>query len=50
MHIIITRPLEDSLGIISKFKILGNDVTHLPLLNIKKINYETVNISKPHPR
>ena len=43
MHIIITRPLEDSLGIISKFKILGNDVTHLPLLNIKKINYETVN-------
>ena len=43
MHIIITRPLEDSLEIISKFKILGNDVTHLPLLNIKKINYENVN-------
>ena len=40
MHIITTRPDEDSLQIISKFQILGHDVTHLPLLNIKKINYK----------
>ena len=43
MHIIITRPDEDSLDIISKFKILGHEVTHLPLLNIKKICYEKIN-------
>ena len=43
MHIIITRPDEDSLDIIYKFKILGHEVTHLPLLNIKKICYEKIN-------
>ena len=43
MHIIITRPIEDSLEIISKFKILGHKVTHLPLLNINKISHEIIN-------
>jgi|TARA_B110000438_G_scaffold137008_1_gene132397 uroporphyrinogen-III synthase len=45
MHIITTRPDEDSLQIISKFQILGHDVTHLPLLNIKKINYKKIDFS-----
>ena len=43
MHIIITRPINDSLEIISKFQILGHMVTHLPLLDIKKINYKKIN-------
>ena len=43
MHIIVTRPLDDSLEIISKFKILGHTITHLPLLNIKKIEYKKIN-------
>tara|TARA_B100001996_G_scaffold364314_1_gene333248 strand:- start:110 stop:808 length:699 start_codon:yes stop_codon:yes gene_type:complete len=45
MHIIITRPDDDSLDLISKFQILGHEVTHLPLLNIKKIHYEKINFS-----
>ena len=43
MNIVITRPIEDSLEIISKFKILGHTVIHLPLLDIKKVSYETIN-------
>ncbi len=43
MHIIITRPIDDSLEIISKFKTLGHKVTHLPLLDINKISHEIVN-------
>lgn len=37
MHILLTRPLEDSLIMIKKFKDLGHDVSHLPLLKIEKI-------------
>ncbi len=43
MHIIITRPIDDSLEIISKFKTLGHKVTHLPLLDINKISHEIIN-------
>ena len=45
MNIIITRPIDDSLEIISKFKILGHTVIHLPLLDIKKISYKTINFN-----
>ncbi len=42
MHILLTRPLEDCSEMIIKFKSLGNQVSHLPLLKIDKINhYET---------
>ena len=37
MHIIITRPIEDSLELIKNLKITHHTVTHLPLINIKKI-------------
>ena len=40
MHILLTRPLEDCSEMIIKFKSLGHQVSHLPLLNIEKINYE----------
>lgn len=36
MHILLTRPLEDSLPMIKRFKDLGHDVSHLPLLKIEK--------------
>ncbi len=45
MNIIITRPIDDSLEMISKFKILGHTVIHLPLLDIKKISYKTINFN-----
>ena len=37
MHIIITRPKEDSLNLIEKLRKLGHLVTHFPLIEIKKI-------------
>ena len=45
MHIVITRPKEDSINLIEKLKKLGHSVTHLPVIEIqrletKKINFE----------
>ena len=45
MHILLTRPLEDCSEMIMKFKSLGHQVSHLPLLNIEKIDYEQINYS-----
>ncbi len=45
MHILLTRPLIDCSDMILKFKSLGHQVSHLPLLNIEKINYEEINFS-----
>ena len=45
MHILLTRPLTDCSDMILKFKSLGHQVSHLPLLNIEKINYEEINFS-----
>ena len=45
MHILLTRPLEDCSEMIIKFKSLGNQVSHLPLLRIDKVNYEHINFS-----
>ena len=39
MHILLTRPLEDCSEMIMKFKSLGHQVSHLPLLEINKVNY-----------
>ena len=44
MHILLTRPLEDCSEMILKFKSLGHQVSHLPLLTIEKINYEKIKI------
>ena len=46
MHILLTRPLEDCSEMIIKFKSLGHQVSHLPLLNIDKVNYEEINLSE----
>ena len=42
MHILLTRPLEDCSEMILKFKSLGHQVSHLPLLIIEKMNYEKI--------
>jgi len=43
MHILLTRPLEDCSEMIIKFKSLGHQVSHLPLLSIDKVDYEQIN-------
>ena len=43
MHILLTRPLEDCFEMIKKFKSLGHQVSHLPLLTIDKVDYEQIN-------
>ena len=45
MHILLTRPLEDSFEMISKFKLLGHKVSHLPLLEIESIDHEVINFA-----
>ena len=45
MHILLTRPLEDSSEMIIKFRSLGHQVSHLPLLSIDKVDYEQINFS-----
>ena len=39
MHILLTRPLEDCIEMISKFKSLGHQISHIPLLNIEPVEY-----------
>ena len=43
MHILLTRPLEDCTEMIIKFKSLGHQVSHIPLLTIDKVDYEQIN-------
>ena len=35
MHILLTRPLEDSREMILKFQSLGHEVSHMPLISIE---------------
>ena len=43
MHILLTRPLEDSHEIILKFQRLGHEISHMPLINIEGKSYEQLN-------
>ena len=45
MHILLTRPIEDCSELILKFKSLGHQVSHLPLLVVEKVNYDPINFS-----
>ena len=45
MHILLTRPLEDSTEMILKFQSLGHQVSHLPLLRVNQTNYNDINFS-----
>ena len=46
MHILLTRPLEDSHKLILKFQSLGHIVSNIPLISIEKVNYENLDFSK----
>ena len=43
MHILFTRPLEDCEELILKFSKLGNKVSHMPVIQIEKVEYEKIN-------
>ena len=43
MHILFTRPLEDSEDLILKFRNLGHKVSHMPVIQIEKVEHEKVN-------
>ena len=43
MHILLTRPLEDSHELILKFQRLGHEISHMPLINIEGKKYEPLN-------
>ena len=43
MHILFTRPLEDSEALILKFRDLGHKVSHMPVIQIEKVEYEKIN-------
>ena len=43
MHILLTRPIEDCSEMIVKFQSLDHKVSHLPLINIQKVQYEEIN-------
>ena len=36
MHILLTRPLEDSQELILRLQILGHQISHMPLIKIEK--------------
>ena len=46
MHVLLTRPLEDSIDLIKRFKNKGFTVSHLPLIKINKIDYPKLNSSE----
>jgi uroporphyrinogen-III synthase len=43
MHILLTRPLEDCHEMILRFQSLNHEVSHLPLINIEGLKYESFN-------
>tara|TARA_B100000287_G_scaffold339759_1_gene326033 strand:- start:98 stop:799 length:702 start_codon:yes stop_codon:yes gene_type:complete len=43
LHIVLTRPKEDSSFLIERLEKLGHTVTHLPLIKIKKLKTEKIN-------
>ena len=44
MHIVITRPEEDSSNLITRLKKLGHVVTHLPVMKIERLETEKINL------
>ena len=46
MHVLLTRPLEDSIDLIKRFKDKDITVSHLPLIKINKLDYPELNSSE----
>ena len=45
MHILMTRPLDDSKEMILRFKDLGHKVSHMPLIEIEQVKFEDTNFN-----
>jgi len=43
LHIVITRPKEDSLFLIERFQKLGHMVTYLPVIKVERLETEKIN-------
>ena len=46
MHVLLTRPLEDSIDLIKRFKNKDITVSHLPLIKINKLDYPKLKSSE----
>ena len=46
MHILLTRPLDDSKELILRFKSLGHKVSHLPVIIVDAIKYNEPNYNE----
>ena len=44
MHIIITRPREDSVQLITRLQKIGHVVTHLPVIKVEKLKTKKINL------
>ena len=44
MHIVITRPIEDAISLIERLNQSGHSTTHLPLIEIKKLETKKINL------
>jgi len=44
VHIVITRPKEDSANLINKLSKLGNIITHLPVIEISKLETKKIDL------
>ena len=44
MHIVITRPIEDAISLIERLNQSGHATTHLPLIEIKKLETKKINL------
>ena len=45
MHILFTRPFDDCHQLMLRFKSLGHMVSHIPVISIQKITYESLDFS-----
>ena len=46
MHILFTRPLDESKELMIRFKDLGHKISHLPLLKIESVKYDHLNFEE----
>ena len=46
MHILLTRPLDDSRDLILRFTSLGHKVSHLPVINVLPVQYQEPDYSQ----
>ena len=44
MHIVITRPIEDTVELFEKLNKLGHTTTHLPVIKIEKLETKKINL------